>query len=351
MKKTGKFLAAVLAAAALVCGCAKEEYDVLNYDLSKYITLGTYKGIAVNDMKIPEITDDDLKQHIEMARSNYATVAEKKGPAVLNDQLIIDFFGTMDGKSFEGGSADDFEITLGSGTFIAGFEEGLVGAAAGDTVTLDLTFPNPYSVAPELAGKPVQFKVAVKHVYEVILPAYTDEFVKQYYKYDTTALFEEALRASLLESYENQRMMNIMSQAWAVVTEEAKIHEYPKDEYDTLYANYIGYYTQLAEEKGMSLNEYAQESMGKSVKDFEVWIRLQVEESLKKQLIINAIARAENIKISNEEYREIGGQYAKKYGLSSVGELEMHMTPAEIRQSILHDKVMEFLAEQADIKK
>ena len=186
-------LALMTAAPLLLAGCADKKnavtYDEYNYDLSEYVKLDKYKGIEIEDYTY-EITDEDIQNQVLMARSNYATATETSNPAALTDQLNIDYDGYMDGETFSGGSDTDCDMTLGAGQFIDGFEAGLIGAKTGDTVTLELSFPDPYTSDPSLSGKPVQFVVTVNHVYEQELPEYTDYFVKQYYGYDTTALFE-----------------------------------------------------------------------------------------------------------------------------------------------------------------
>lgn len=351
MKHTCKAAAAALAAvisltSLAACGKKQPQYDRYNYDLTEYVKLPEYKGITVTDIDLSSV-QADVESQILLARSNYAEAVETDGPAALTDQVNIDFVGTMDGQTFEGGSAEDVDLTLGSGSFIAGFEEGLVGAKKGDTVTLDLAFPDPYTVNPAYSGKAVRFEVTVRHIYQQKLPDYTDEFVKKYYNYDTTAAFEQALKESIEAQNESNRQYYKMAQVWQKLQEGTELIKYPETEYNTLYQNYIAYYTSEAKKLSMSLNEYAAQQMEMSVKEFEDWVSSEVRAYLLEEMILYSIARAENITVSEEEYQSGALAYAQTNGLSSVEELETYFDPADIRQNLLFDKTLEYVVSQA----
>ncbi len=347
MNMKAKIAALGMAVAMLIpaAGCGKDKYDVYNYDLSEYVTVGNYKGIAVEDIELG-ISADDVDKHILLARSNYAEYARKNGAAALTDQLNIDFTGYMDGKEFEGGSAKDTDLTLGSGQFIDGFESGLVGAKAGETVTLNLKFPDPYPPSPDLAGKPVQFKVKVNYINEQILPEYNDEFVKTKYGYENTKAFEEALRLSIEEQNKETILFNRINQVWAEVLKNSEVKKYPEAEFNGRYQSYVEYYTSLAKQEGISLNEYAANA-GMAVKEFEDWMKSEAEAQMKEEMVLYYIARTEKLSISKDEYQTGAMEYARNYGLTSVSELEAYFSPEEITQNLLFDKVLEYLAEQA----
>ena len=330
MNMKTKIAALGMAIAMLIpaAGCGKK-YDVYNYDLSEYVTVGTYKGVTVNDAEMT-VTDEDIAQQVLLARSNFAEYTRKNSAAALTDQLNIDFTGYMNGKEFAGGSAVDTDLTLGSGQFIDGFESGLVGAKAGETVTLNLKFPDPYPNSPDLAGKPVQFKVKINYINEQILPEYTDEFVKSKYGYENIKAFEDALRLSIEEQYK----------------EKLRSQKYPETEFNGCYQSYVEYYTSLAKKEELSLNEYAAKG-GMSVQEFESWLKSEAEAQIKEEMVLYYIARTEKLSVSKDEYQSGALEYAQHYGLSSVAELETYFSPEEITQNLLFDKVLEYLAEQA----
>lgn len=356
MNRTSRFLAGALACTAalsVLAGCSSkqtEQYDRYNYDLSQYVQLCEYKGLEIEEADIGS-AEDDLENQILLARSNYAEVVEKTDAAALTDQVNIDYVGTVDGVAFEGGSDTDCDLTLGSGMLIAGFEEGLVGAKPGDIVTLNLSFPDPYTPNATLSGKAVQFQVTVNHIYEQKLPDYTDEFVKKYYGYDTVEAFEKALLESLEAQYESNRTYYRLYQVWDQLQSGSEILKYPETEYNEMYQNYVSYYTSLASEKGLSLNEYAADELGMSVSEFNDWLESEVKAYLKEEMILYAIARLEKLTVSEEEYQAGALRYAQNYGLSSVAELETYFDPANIRQNILFDKTLEYVASQATVKK
>ena len=145
MNRTSRFLAGALACTAVLsvlAGCSSkqtEQYDRYNYDLSQYVQLCEYKGLEIEEADIGS-AEDDLENQILLARSNYAEVVEKTDAAALTDQVNIDYVGTMDGVAFEGGTASGYDLEIGSGSFIDGFEDGLIGVNIGDTVDLNLTW-------------------------------------------------------------------------------------------------------------------------------------------------------------------------------------------------------------------
>jgi len=344
-----KLLAAALSLALLLsfASCAdKQEYTSYNYELADYVKVGTYKGVEIEDLTY-EITDDEIQNHVLLARSNYAEAKEKNGAAALTDQVNIDYAGYLDGVAFEGGTAKDQDLTLGSGSFIDGFEDGLVGVKPGETVTLNLTFPTPYPNNPDLAGKAVQFVVTVNRVFEQVLPEYTDSFVLTYYGYQSTQAFEDALRASLEEQYESQRTYNRIAQVWDTVLTEAELLKVPEAEKTAKQAEYSAYYTSQAEAQGMVLNEYITDVLGMSIKEFQDSLETEVNDILKEEMVLYYIARTENIEVSNAEYQEGAKEYAAYYGLNSVVELEAYFAPEEIIQNLLFDEVLEFLADNA----
>ncbi len=317
-----------------------------DYDLSQYVKLDSYKGIEI-DKYTYSVTDKDVETQILLARSNYAVAAEKQDAIAVSDQVNIDYTGYMDGEQFAGGTAQGYDLTIGSGQFIAGFEDGLVGHKAGETVTLDLHFPSPYPNAPELSGKPVQFVVKINKVFEQALPEYNDAFVKEHYDYDTVAEFEKAIYDAMVEHHENGRLSYKVQQVWSKIAEMAEITEYPEKEFLSMYEDHVNYYTNLAVQEGISLNEYIQKEFGLAVESFYEEIRALVQNTMQQEMILFYVAQKENITITDEEYAEGAMEYASYYGLSSVEELEQYYSKENIAQSVLFDKVYEFLANNA----
>jgi len=343
-------LAALLTSALLLAGCGKQEdaprYD---YDFSEYLKLDSYKGLEIEDYDV-SVTDEEIEQQITLARSNYATYAESKNPVVKSNQVNIDYTGYMDGVPFEGGSAENTDLIIGSGMFIDGFEDGLVGAKTGETVTLDLHFPDPYPNNTALSGKAVQFVVKINKVFEQALPVYDDAFVKEHYGFDSVEAFEAELSASIAAQKESLRSTYLAQRAWDAITVKAEVLRYPEKEYNDLYNYAVDYHTSLAEEQNLSLNEYVTNTYGVSVSEFQSNLETMAQDTIKQELIIYYIARQENITVTDEEYKTRGADYAAYYGLSSLEELEEYYTPEELRESMLYDKVLDLLVANAVIK-
>lgn len=359
MKKVSRIFSAVLAvtlaAATLMTGCKKNEetpsakrYD---YDLTQYITLGQYKGVEVEPFAY-EITEEVVQQQIQLALTNYAQVEKKTGAVESGDQVNIDFTGYMDGKAFEGGSATAYTLSVGSGSFIPGFEEGLIGAKEGDTVTLDIAFPTPYSVNPDLAGKPVRFEVKINSVYGQTLPEYTDTFVKEYYGYATTAEFEAALRASIQEQYDSNKWYYILDQVWKQVMETTEVISYPEKEYNEIYNTYLEPYTTAAANANMTLAQFLELSEDMTESEFYAELEAMVKDAVKEELAGHQICRLENITLSDAEYEELAAAFAAERGFDTVEALlEYNQASAEdLRQTLAFQKLFDFLVDNAVVK-
>jgi trigger factor len=347
-------LAVVMTAGALLCGCEKKVNFVapnryVDYDLTTYVKLGQYVGVEMESYPY-ELTDESVQQQIQVALSNYAEQKEKTDAIQLGDQAVIDFTGFMDGETFAGGAAQDYTLGVGSGSFIPGFEEGLVGAKTGDTVTLDLNFPDPYTVNPDLAGKPVRFEVTIKKVFTHTLPEYTDAFVMQYYGYATIAEFEAALRESMEKEYEYYKEYHALSQVWESILENSEIISYPETEYNTLYNQYVTTYTEAAKNASMSFDEFLAEAEGMTESDFYAAVDEAVKNELREELILYCIAQVEDITLTQEEYDVAVQTYMDNLEYTSREEFFSHYGEEKVIQNAFSEKVFDFLLNGAVTK-
>lgn len=343
-------LAALLTSSLFFAGCGKQEdaprYD---YDLSEYLKLDSYTGLEIEDFEAV-VEEEEVEKMVTMARSTYATFAETQNPVAKSNQVNIDYTGYMDGKPFEGGSAQGADLTIGSGMFIDGFEDGLVGAKVGETVTLDLHFPDPYPNNTALSGKAVQFVVKINKVFEQALPAYTDAFVKEHYGFDTIEAFEADLRAALASQKEYERIRVLSQRAWDAVIAKAEIIKYPEKEYNELYNYAVQYHTDLAEREGISMNEYVANNYDMAVSEFTDSLKTMTEDTILQELILQYIVREQGFSVTDEEYQIRGEDYVAYYGLKSLEELEQYWTKEELRDSMLYDMVLEYLVDNAVLK-
>lgn len=352
---TGAALAVILTGCVLLTGCNKTDEPVstkrYDYDLNEYVKIGEYKGVEVLPYEY-SVTDEVVQEQIGLALSNYAKYEEKTGAVENGDQVNIDFTGYMDGEAFEGGSATSQALTVGSGRFIPGFEEGLIGAKKGDTVVLDIAFPDPYSLNPDFAGKPVRFEVKINAVYNQILPEYTDTFVQEYYGYPTVAEFETALRDSIQQQYDSNAWYYVLDQVWTKILDTTEILSYPEKEYNEIYNNYLNPYTTAASNANMTMEQFLQLSDGSTEAELYAEIEEMTKTAVKEELIGNYIIRQENIALSDAEYAAEALEFAAGYGFASVQELLDYneATDEDLRQTLEFQRLFDFLVENAVVK-
>lgn len=316
-------------------------------DYSEYVTLGQYKGIEVAAVGDTAVTDEQLKAEIQALLEDNATVKEVADrPVQSGDTVNIDYTGYVDGVAFEGGADTNFDLTIGSGKFIPGFEDAIIGHEAGTTFTIDVTFPEIYNEA--LAGKAAQFEIVLHSISETILPEYTDSLIQSVSEYNTTAEFEEALKELLLKENEEKKLTQIINSAFSKVIENTTVNGYPEEKLSELEAELLSSYQEYATYYGYEdLESYLTEMYGMTLEAFNEQATLYAQSSLAEEMIVFSIAAAEKIEITASEYQEGAMEYAELYGYTTVSELEEYYGTDLIRESLLWDKVLEFVAANA----
>ncbi|MCD7761584.1 MAG: trigger factor [Lachnospiraceae bacterium] len=317
------------------------------YTASDYVVLGEYTGLTV-EVAVEEITDEDVLEEAELMIS-YSDAVETltEGTVEDGDTVDITYVGTIDGEEFDGGSGD-YELEIGSGTFIEGFEEGLIGVEVGETVDLDLTFPEDYYYT-DLAGVDVVFTVTVNGIQSV--PELSDEVVEiasdgEYTDVDSYLAY---IREYLEEDAEYYYESDVQEAIYAAVAAGCEVEDYPQDLVDYCMAEAISYYEYYAELFGMEYEDFIEAYFG-SVETFEEELEAAVKDSVKEELILMAIAEAEELDLTDEEYEEGLEQYAEDYGYDSGEDIEAEYGETEMRRYILLDKVFEFLVENNTVE-
>lgn len=369
MKKRYLLLITCLCVLALAGGCKKrntidnlpqgntstsnetEDFPVKeSYKASDYVTLGQYKGIEVTVERI-KVTDRIVEMMIQNHLASNATLEEVTDRAVMEgDTVNIDFEGLKDGVAFEGGTAQGYEIVIGSGQLIPGFEEGLIGANKGDKLSLDLTFPENYSNSPELAGQPVVFNVTVNSISASKIPELTDEYVKEYTEYDTVAVFREESKKQLQEisdeTFESERMKNVL-QALIDSSTFSSIPQNLIDYYSYSYKTYLeqqAYYTY-----GVALADYLA-YIGMSDAEFEDVVKQVAENQAKSEMVELAVAEAEGITISDAEYKELLTEYMSARGVDKEETLRQFETKEQTLDNMRMQKAVDLIISSAVIK-
>ena len=312
------------------------------------IKLGKYKGLTLKKTEA-KVTDEDVNKKLEEEQVKNArlVVVDKKSES--GDTLCIDFDGYVDGKQFKGGKAENYDLVLGSKTFIDNFEDQLIGKAAGDEVDVNVTFPDNYG-EKSLAGKPALFKVKVHEVKERQLPEVNDEFVSEISEFETLKEYKEDVKKKLAETKEKQAkeidkgklLDEVVKNTQIDLADEAIEAQIDEMLYD--YNNRLRY-------QGIDLEKYL-EMMNKSKEDFKKEQRPGAERSIKNSLVLEKIAEDEKIEATDEMVDEELTMMAKSYGMDPEQFKKSYANPEDtrrIKDDLLYPAVMNFLYENAKL--
>ncbi len=353
MKKWNSWITASvisLAAAFILAGCGGG-HSLMNLKGSDYVTLGNYKGLEVT-IEDTTISDGDVKEKVMEDLESLSADEEVDRNAEEGDTVNIDYVGKKDGVAFDGGTAQGYNLVLGSGTFIDGFEEGLIGHGAGETVVLNLTFPENYG-SEELAGQDVTFDVTVNKVLSRKAPDLNDETANRLQPSANTvdeymAMVREQLQeekvSSALETAKNSLFQTAMENSEIVSGDRLPswLIEQSADKYRESIESSIEAY-------GYSLTDFLK-SQGMSQEQYESQVRAYAENVSRVQLFVIALSQEEGIEVDLEkEY----GNYAARYGYSSAEEMKKSIkennSEDSFRYMLLAERVEEFLLENAHI--
>ncbi len=318
-----------------------------DYNPKDYVTLGKYKGIEVTYTKL-EVTDADVDATIDQELNSHKTYKDTGKKVVENGDMVnIDYEGKIDGKAFDRGSATDAKLTIGSGGFIEGFEEGLKGKKVGEKTDLKLTFPKDYPNA-EVAGKPAVFTVNIKGIVKEEIPTLNDKYVKDNTDYKTVAEYKKSIRDSLEAQNEQTIQSEKYGNAYGVIEKSSKIKKIPQALSDYYNNMMLFQYTNYAKQNGLDLKTFIKNS-GSNEEQFNQTISQSVESYANQDIIMNAIAKAENIKVTDAELNDQLKSIMDQYGYKKESEVYKAVPKAEITASILYQKVIDFVLSNAKV--
>lgn len=343
MKKTVRILLCGLMAAAVLGGCGKKETaetTAASGETAAEIKLGEYKGVTYTPVSV-EVTDADVDTEIEALLASNPAWEEVDRPAEEGDTVNIDYVGMKDGVAFDGGTAEGQDLTLGSGRFIDGFEDGLIGAKKGQEVSLNLTFPDPYELNPDLAGAPVVFDVTVNAVKVKKDAEWNDEFVQNYTEYETVDEFRKGTLEDLKAMAEANAEYYKKAQVIQKVVEASEV-TLPEDEVQAYYDEQYAMYESQASMFGMDLKTMLGYS-GTTLEDFEAQLMESSKEGVKMTLVTKEIGRLENLEVTDEERQEL----CDSIGYASVEEMIETEGQDQVDEYLLMEKVVAFLADNA----
>ena len=311
-------------------------------DVEKCVTLGDYKGVTV-EKTIQSVTDEDVQNEIDNALANYPVEVDQA--AKEGDTVNIDYVGKIDGEEFDGGSDQGADLKLGSGKFIDGFEDGLIGARKGETRTLNLTFPEDYT--QDLAGKAVEFTVTVNAVKEPLSEP-TDQWVADNIEgYDNIADYKAGIRSEQEESNEQTAENQVRYAAWTQVIDNCTINEYPETLVEVgkkLYEQQVETYAKYA---GMELDAYI-ESSGLTQEEYQSNMEAYGKNVAAQALVCQAICDKEGFAIGDDDYQKALQDMLTEYGCTE-DELIQTYGQDNVEQSIMLNRVSNLILENANV--
>lgn len=313
-----------------------------DYDYSDYIKLGKYKGIEVKVEQV-EVTDDDIEVTIQMdLYDNGSTPIDISDRAVkYGDTVNIDFVGYHNGEPFAGGTAEGYELTVGSKAFINGFEEQIVGAEIGKEIDVNVVFPENYNNAT-LAGEPAVFKVKVNGILYFEL---TEDFVKDTMGFDTEEAYRESIGQELAATNVDLMKRQKENDIYTAVIKGSEIR-LPDNLLDYYESDIKTLYTNIAASYGTTLENFLMLSQS-SLEEFEIDAKEYANNMATRELIIRAISKAEGIALTEDEFQAEITQYAEQYGYETNEEFLEEADAEVLREDILFYKIIEFLVAES----
>ena len=282
--------------------------------LKPEVTLGAYKGIEVDKVEVT-VSDEEVDAEIERERDRNARSVSVSDRAVQDkDQTVIDFEGFVDGVAFQGGKGENYPLTIGSGAFIPGFEEQLIGKNIGEECDVNVTFPEEYH-AEDLAGKAAVFKVTVKEIKEKQLPELDDEFAAEVSEFDTLAEYKEDVKKNLTEKREKD-VKNAKEDAVVDAIIENATMDIPEAMIETQQRQMIQEFAQNIQMQGLSIEQYFQFT-GLTAETMMEQVKPQAEKRIKSRLVLEAVAKAENITVSDEDFDKEVAKMAEMYQMEA----------------------------------
>lgn len=347
---SGVVIAIVAVIAIILVFVNNKQSKEYNYDLSKYVKVGNYKGLEYASQKA-SVTDEEVDVEIQRRLQKAAKTENSKTGKVENgDTINISFVGKIDGKEFEGGSSESTDITVGTTQMIDGFVEGLIGKNVGESVTLNLKFPDDYGKT-DLQGKAVEFKVTINSKKKISVPKLNKEFVKKNSKYKTVKEYKEGVKKELLNQKQKSIDSTVKQELWSRIIDKSKAKKYPEKELNEAMsqANKLEEsYKAQAQNYGMEWETYLKTVMRTDKKGFEKLKQEYAKNIVFNRMVMYSIARSENISLSNREYKkeilkilEDNGYDEESFKKAFGKDIETYADEQNWRQKILFDKVLD----------
>ena len=324
----------------------EEEIRIVSVkDVSDYVTIGDYKGFTL-DRYTQAVTDDDVDAQISYELQDKVTEVTD-GTVENGDTVTINYTGTVDGKEFDGGSAQDYDLVVGEGSMgIDGFEEGLIGMKKGETKELTLTLPEGYSENDSLSGKEAVFKITLQKFARV--PELTDDWVAANTDYKTVDEYKQSVRDELEKQADMDADNQLYEDAWYEVLDASEVKKYPEEDIKKAEENHKADTEQTAKDNDMELSDLL-ESWGMTEEDFDEECKSYAESKVEQNLIVQGIIDAEGLSLNDKETEELKDNLLLDYGAPSIDKLIEWYGEDEVNESLALLRVEKFIVDQSTV--
>lgn len=325
---------------------SKDEVRIVSVkDVSEYVTIGEYKGFTL-DRYTQAVTDDDVDAEISYELQDKGTEVTD-GTVEYGDTVTINYTGTIDGKEFDYGSEEDYDLTVGEGGMgIDGFEDGLVGMKKGETKELDLTLPEDYSDDESISGKDAVFKVTLQKITRA--SELTDDWVTSNTDYKTVDDYKKSVREELEKQADTAADNELYATAWSEVESASEIKKYPEEEVKKQEENYKQLNEQTAKDNDMELSDLL-DAWGLTEDEFNEEAKNYAEAKVKQNLIVQGIIDAEGLSLNDKETEELRDNLIADYGVASIDELAELYGEDEVNESLALLRVEKFIVDQSTV--
>ena len=311
-------------------------------ELYPEVTLGQYKGLEVPKHEV-KVEESEVDAEVNRMAERNARIETVDRAAANGDTVVIDFEGFVDDQPFQGGKAEDYSLTLGSGSFIPGFEDALVGAVAGEERDVNVTFPEDYS-AKELAGKPAVFKCKVHEVKESIKPELDDEFAKDVSEFDTLDALKDDIRTRFTKSREEQNERAFESAAVQMAAANMTCN-IPACMIDEQVDHQIEQFAYQLQSQGMKMEDYVK-MVGGDLSSLRASMRPMAEQTVRSDILLSEIAHAENLEVTDEEVEEELKKLAEQYQME-LDKVKAAVDTAAVKSDLMGRKAAKLITDSA----
>lgn len=312
-------------------------------DISKYVTVGEYKGLKLDKVTVP-VSDEDIDAEIEFRlQENPEEVPDASVEE--GDQVRINYTGTVDGKTIEGGTQENYDLTVGGESIAEGFDDGLIGMKKGETKEISVTFPEDYYDS-ELAGKTGVYQVTLQSVSRT--PELTDQWVAENTESKTIDEYRNAVRSDLEKYTDEAAELQLYADGWNTVLENSEIIEYPEEDVEKAIEAYKALNGEYIEQAQMDMSEFLR-SQGLTEEEYEAECRQYAETKVEQNLIVQYIMDQEDLSLEDDTAKELQTTLFRQYGVTTLSEIVDIYGQTEVNESLALLRVEKFIADNAEI--